>query len=170
MNWNDFVTYDTTSPTYFRYATTLGPKTQEGAVAGRSRPGKGVEVMICFTGKWDASALYRHLGTQSISGARLAWAMHYGEVPADKWVICLDGDLQNLALDNLTLMSQSQRKLYRSLVNDASGVCKRGDAGEWKARIRCKNGPDYHYSSHETEASAKRAYRLALLKLLREVM
>ena len=170
MNWTDYVTYDTTSPTFFRYATTLGPKTLEGAVAGRSRPKKGVEVAITFAGSEQASALYRQLGTQRISGARLAWILHYGNVPDDKWVVCLDGDTQNLSLDNLTLMSQSQRKLYRSLINDANGVCKRGDAGEWKARIRCKTGPDYHYSSHKTEAEAKKAYRLALLKILREVM
>lgn len=170
MNWTDYITYDTTSPTYFRYNTTMGPRRKEGSVAGRSRPGKGVELSITFTGNETASALYRSTGTLTISGARLAWTMHYGQVPDDQWVVCLDGDTQNLALDNLTLMSQSQRKLYRSLINDASGVCKRGDAGEWKARIRRKGGDDYHYSSHSTEVAAKRAYRLALLKLLREVM
>lgn len=170
MNWTDFITYDITSPTYFRYATTLGPKTNKGAVAGRSRANKGVEVAITFTGSELASALYRELGTQRISGARLAWLIHYGNIPEDRWVVCLDGDLQNLHIDNLTLMTQTQRKLYRSLINDASGVCKRGDNGKWVARIRCKSGPDHHYSSHETEVSARKAYRLALLKQLREVM
>lgn len=165
-NWTDFVTYDTTSPTFFRYKIDVSSKSKAGSVAGRSRPGKGVELAISFTGSETASALYRQLKVQRISGARLAWAIHYGNVPSDRWVVCLDGDNQNLSLDNLTLMSQSQRQLYRSLVNGSSGVSQRGN-GEWKARIRQKVGPDRHYSSHSTKAEAYQAYRLALLKLLR---
>lgn len=170
FNWTDFIIYDTSSPTFFRYKTKMGPKTLQNAVAGRTRASKGVEVSITFTGSELATALYRSYGTQRISGARLAWMMHYGDIPAGHNVVCLDGDVQNLALDNLTLMTNSQRKLYKSLIEDASGVCKRGARGKWITRIRCKNGPDHHYSTHPTQEAATRAYRTALLKLLRDVL
>lgn len=170
LPWNDFLIYDTSSPTYFRYKTKLGPKRLQNAVAGRTRASKGVEVSITFTGSELATTLYRSYGTQRISGARLAWMMNYGDIPFDHIVVCLDGDLQNLALDNLTVMTHSQRKMYKALVEDAAGICKRGNKGKWIARIRQKTGPDHHYSTHDTEADATRSYRTALLKLLREVL
>lgn len=168
--WEEFITYDPTSPTFFRYKQRMGPKRPQEAVAGRTRASKGVEIDITFTGSETATALYRAYGTQRISGARLAWLMHYGEIPEGQWVVCLDGDLQNLSLDNLTLMTNSQRKLYKSLVEDASGVCKRGTNGKWITRIRRKYGQDHHYSTHDTKEEATRAYRTALLKLLRDVL
>lgn len=170
FNWNTFITYDTTSPTFFRYKVDISKKRPLGAVAGRTRASKGVEVSITFTGSELASELYRSFGKQSISGARLTWMMHYGEIPEGQWVVCLDGNLQNLSLDNLTLMTASQRKLYKALVEDASGICKRGAKGKWITRIRRKTGGDHHYSTHDTEEKATRAYRIALLKLLREVL
>lgn len=170
LNWSDFLTYDTSSPTFFRYKVTFGPKTSQNAVAGRTRASKGVEVSLCFSGSECATALYRSYGTQRISGARLAWMMNYGAIPDKHIVVCLDGDLQNLALDNLSVMTHSQRKLYKSLIEDASGVCKRGAKGAWVARVRRKAGPDQHYSTHPTQEAATRAYRTALLKLLREVL
>lgn len=170
LPWDQFITYDPTSPTFFRYNTTLGPKGSPKAVAGRTRASKGVEVAISFCGSERATALYRGYGTQRISGARLAWLMHFGDIPDKHIVVCLDGDLQNLALDNLTVMTHSQRKMYKALIEDASGVCKRGVNGKWIARVRRKSGPDHHYSAHDTEAQATTAYRIALLKLLREVL
>lgn len=168
FNWSNFITYDPTSPTFFRYNTTIGPKSRTGAVAGRTRASKGVEVSITFTGSELASGLYRAYGTQRISGARLAWMMHYGDIPHGYWVVCLDGNLQNLSLDNLSVMTNSQRRLYKSLIEDARGVTYHGKI--WQARVRKKTGPDYHFSTHATEIEATRAYRTALLKLLRDVL
>lgn len=168
FNWNDFISYDPTSSTFFRYKAQIGPKTPQGSVAGRTRASKGVEVSITFTGSELASALYRSFGTQRISGARLAWTLHYGPIPEGKWVVCLDGNLQNLELDNLTLMTQSQRRLYSSLIKDCKGIEFRGK--QWTARIRQKKGPDRHYSIHDTEVEAKKAHRLAVLRLLRGVI
>lgn len=166
--WNDFISYDTTSPTFFRYKQRVGPKRPQEAVAGRTRASKGVEVDITFSGSECATALYRAYGTQRISGARLAWILHYGDIPENHWVVCLDGNLQNLALDNLTIMTNSQRKLYKSLVEDAKGVTYHGKV--WQARVRKKVGDDYHFSTHPTEVEATRAYRIALLKQLRDVL
>lgn len=168
LNWSDFIKYDPTSPTFFRYNTTLGLKSRTGAVAGRTRASKGVEVSITFTGSECATELYRSYGTQRISGARLAWMMNYGDIPQDYIVVCLDGNLQNLSLDNLSVMTLSQRKLYKSLIEDAKGVTLHGRI--WQARVRKKVGPDYHFSTHPTEVEATRAYRTALLKQLRNVL
>lgn len=75
---------------------------------------------------------------QSRPAARVAWILHHGRDPVG-YVVCLDGNLPNLRLENLALRSRSQMRLtQRTPAKNTSGV--KGVSwsrrrGKWMAHI-----------------------------------
>lgn len=153
INFSDFFTYDSTSPSGLVWKVFRAGKTGVGSIAGTDA-GRYYKVGIC------GKRIYTH---------RIVWELHNGPIPQGSVIDHIDGDSYNNSIENLRLCTQSQNTKNKSKQNNNTtgytGVVQ--VRNRWKAQIQC-NGKRKHLGTFLTPEDAYEAYKQAAIELFGE--
>lgn len=144
INWSEYFEYCEDSPTCLINTYTRSRKAKEGEPAGSLRP--GYAGLVCIEKK-------------RYSLPRVIWELFYGEIPPKHVIQFIDGDNQNNKIENLKLISASDKG--RSIHQYPIGTYYCPSVKKWRSNISIDGVITFigHYKTFEEGVAAYQAAR-----------